>query len=81
MAQTAEALIEENATHTKGVKTAPKKNQAVHLSLDDLKPAVKATPEEILTLAAKVYEGWSKREIEEFEAIILDRSNFRKGQN
>jgi predicted DNA-binding antitoxin AbrB/MazE fold protein len=48
-----------------------------NLKLEDMKPQIRATPDEILALAAQVYEGWSAKEIEEFEEIILDRSNFR----
>jgi predicted DNA-binding antitoxin AbrB/MazE fold protein len=34
------------------------------------------SPEQILELATKVYEGLSPEEIEEVEEIALDRSNF-----
>jgi hypothetical protein len=40
------------------------------------KPEIEATPEEILALAAAVYEGLSEDEIREIEAISLDRSSF-----
>jgi predicted DNA-binding antitoxin AbrB/MazE fold protein len=33
-------------------------------------------PEEMLSLARKVYEGLSEAEVEAIEAIALDRSNF-----
>lgn len=34
------------------------------------------SPEEMLELAGKVYEGLSDEDIEEIERIALDRSNF-----
>lgn len=38
------------------------------------------SPEEMLELAGKVYEGLSQDEIDELEKIILDRSNFFGGR-
>lgn len=34
------------------------------------------SPQEILELAAQVYEGLSERQIDEIEQIILDRQDF-----
>ena len=34
------------------------------------------SPEEMLELASKVYEGLSEEDIDEIERIALDRSNF-----
>ena len=38
------------------------------------------TPDDILALAAKVYEGLSPEDIDEIERIALDRSNFFSGR-
>jgi predicted DNA-binding antitoxin AbrB/MazE fold protein len=38
--------------------------------------AEQLSPDEILALARRVYEGLSEEEIAEIEAIALDRSNF-----
>ncbi|MDQ3928438.1 MAG: antitoxin family protein [Chloroflexota bacterium] len=38
------------------------------------------TPDEILALAAKVYEGLSEEEINEIEKIALERSNWSTGR-
>ncbi|MEI6236487.1 MAG: antitoxin family protein [Planctomycetota bacterium] len=43
----------------------------------EMKPAVYATPEEIMNALQSMYDGWSQEEIKDFESIILDRSNFR----
>ena len=34
------------------------------------------TPDEMMKLAEKIYEGLSDEEIEEIEKVMLDRSNF-----
>jgi predicted DNA-binding antitoxin AbrB/MazE fold protein len=44
--------------------------QRVRLSVETV------SPEQILELASKVYEGLSAEEIEEIEEIALDRSHF-----
>lgn len=44
--------------------------------LQSLFVSPKRTPEEILGLAAQVYEGLSHAETEEVERIALDRSHF-----
>lgn len=36
----------------------------------------KLSPEEMLELASKVYEGLSEQEIDEIERIAFDRTNF-----
>lgn len=41
-----------------------------------VEPLLDLSPDEILALAEQVYEGFSPEEIEELEAIILDRRNF-----
>ena len=38
------------------------------------------TPDEILALAASVYDGLSEEEINELEKIALDRSNWSTGR-
>jgi predicted DNA-binding antitoxin AbrB/MazE fold protein len=40
--------------------------------------AEQLSPDEILALARRVYEGLSEEEIAEIEAIALDRSNFMR---
>ena len=39
-----------------------------------------ASPEDILELATRVYEGFSEEDIEELENMILERDNFFKGR-
>ena len=39
-----------------------------------------ASPEDILELATRVYEGFSEEDLEELENIILERDNFFKGR-
>lgn len=47
-----------------------------------VRPGAKGTltPDEILALAAKVYDGLSDEEIKEIEKIALDRSNWSTGR-
>ena len=47
-----------------------KEHQRVTLILQEEKPA----PEDILELASRVFKNFSKKNIQEMEAIILDRS-------
>jgi len=46
----------------------------VRISLDSLNSA--PSPEVVLMLATRVYEGLSQDEVNEIEAIALDRSRF-----
>ena len=39
-----------------------------------------ASPEDILELATRVYEGFSEEDLEELENMILERDNFFKGR-
>ncbi len=48
----------------------------VRLSVDVVEEGL--TPDEMLALARKVYEGLSEENIREIEAIALDRSNFSR---
>ena len=51
--------------------------QHVRLTIEPCVPEVETrAPEDVLALAAKVYEGLSEDEINEIENIILNRSNF-----
>lgn len=52
-----------------------KEHQRVTLILQDVKP----TPKDILELASRVYNNLSTNDINEMEAIILDRSHFSRG--
>jgi predicted DNA-binding antitoxin AbrB/MazE fold protein len=47
-----------------------------------VRPTIKRTltPDEILALAASVYDGLSEEEINEIEKIALDRSNWSTGR-
>ena len=38
------------------------------------------SPEDILELATRVYEGFSEEDIEELETMVLERDNFFKGR-
>lgn len=51
-----------------------KEHQQVTLTLQDTKPAT----QEILKLASHVYKGFSPKDIQEREVIILDRSHFSR---
>jgi hypothetical protein len=52
------------------------------MPVPDLVPAIEEVlpPEELLRLAAQVYEGLSPDEIDEVERIALDRSHFFDGR-
>ena len=49
-------------------------HQQVTLILQD----AKSVSEDILKLSAQVFEGFSSKELQEMEAIILDRSHFSR---
>lgn len=53
---------------------ALEEGKRVRISLDS--PDSKPSPDLVLKLATRVYEGLSQNEINEIEAIALDRSRF-----
>ncbi len=76
MSETLEA-IDENGVF-KPVK-APRISEGQHVRLT-VETALEAPPEELLKLAAQVYQGLSDKEIQEIETIALNRTNFFQRQ-
>jgi predicted DNA-binding antitoxin AbrB/MazE fold protein len=72
MSETLEAIYENGVF--KPLK-APRISEGQHVRLT-IETASEATPEELLNLAAKVYQGLSDKQIHEIEAIALNRSDF-----
>lgn len=72
MHRTFEAIYENGVL--KPVSPIPIKDHAkVHLVIKEAEE-----PSEILTLASGIYKGLSKKDIEDVEAIALDRSYFSR---
>ncbi len=76
MSETLEA-IDENGVF-KPVK-APRISEGQHVRLT-VETALEAPPEELLKLAAEVYQELSDKEIQEIETIALNRTNFIQRQ-
>ncbi len=72
MSETLEAIYENGVF--KPVKT-PRISEGQHVRLT-VETAPEATPEELLKLAAEVYQGLSDKQIHEIEAIALNRTDF-----
>ena len=72
MSETLEAIYENGVF--KPVK-APRISEGQHVRLT-VETAPEATPEELLKLAAEVYQGLSDKKIHEIEAIALNRTDF-----
>lgn len=72
MSETLEAIYENGVF--KPVK-APRISEGQHVRLT-VETAPEATPEELLKLAAEVYQGLSDKQIHEIEAIALNRTDF-----
>lgn len=72
MSETLEAIYENGVF--KPVK-APRISEGQHVRLT-VETAPETTPEELLKLAAEVYQGLSDRQIHEIEAIALNRTDF-----
>ena len=80
MSEVCEAVYENGVFKPTGVPLNIKEGQRVNIVCDDkfeMKPKVYATPDEILAAFQSFYDGWTPEEFAEFEAIALDRSNFR----
>lgn len=73
MHKTVEAIYENGVF--KPVSPIPiiKDHAKVHLVIKEAEE-----PSEILTLASRIYKGLSKKDIEDVEAIALDRSCFSR---
>ncbi len=72
MKQTVDAVYEEGVF--KPLKS-PKLPEGQHVRLEIETPPAKSS-DDLLELAAKVYEGLSDEQIDEIEKIALDRRNF-----
>lgn len=72
MSETLEAIYENGVF--KPVK-APRISEGQHVRLT-VETTPEATPEELLKLAAEVYQGLSDKQIHEIEAIALNRTDF-----
>jgi predicted DNA-binding antitoxin AbrB/MazE fold protein len=72
MSETLEAIYENGVF--KPVK-APRISEGQHVRLT-VETGPEATPEELLKLAAEVYQGLSDKQIHEIEAIALNRTDF-----
>ena len=72
MSETLEAIYENGVF--KPLK-APRISEGQHVRLT-VEAAADATPEELLKLAAQVYQGLSDSQIHEIEAIALNRPDF-----
>ncbi len=70
MTQTCEAVFENGVFKPINLPTAVTEGQRVRLIVEA------AGPEDILDLAARVYEGLSDEQITEVEKIALDRRDF-----
>jgi predicted DNA-binding antitoxin AbrB/MazE fold protein len=60
------------------LQTPLAEGQAVRIIVDPVQPE---SPEAILELATRVYDGFSQQDIAELEDMILDRSNFSKDRD
>jgi hypothetical protein len=82
--QTAEATYEGNVLRLNHPLSLDDQQRVLVLVMPvpDLVPATEEVlpPEELLRLAAQVYEGLSPDEIDEVERIALDRSHFFDGR-
>lgn len=73
MTQTIEAIYQNGIFRPiTPVSDAIVEGKKVHLEIIE----ERLSPEEMLELASKVYEGLSAEDVEEIERIALDRSNF-----
>ena len=72
MSETVEAIYENGVF--KPVK-APRISEGQHVRLT-VETAPGAAPEELLKLAAEVYQGLSDKQIHEIEAVALNRTDF-----
>jgi predicted DNA-binding antitoxin AbrB/MazE fold protein len=76
MTQMFDAVYEHGAFRPVGALVPPlAEGQQVRVTLEI------DAPEDVLALAAKVYDGLSERDIAEVEKIALDRSSFFAGPN
>ena len=76
MSETLEAIYENGVF--KPLK-APRISEGQHVRLT-VETASEAAPEELLKLAARVYQGLSDKQIHEIEAIALNRIDFFRRQ-
>ena len=74
MTQTIEAIYEDGVLKPLTPLELPE-HQRVTLNIQ---PLESLSPDEILELAHQVYEGLLDEEVDEIEAIALDRSNFMR---
>ena len=73
MSKTIEAIYENGVL--KPLDQVPlKEHQRVTLILQDARPV----SEDILDLASRVFKNFSKKDVQELDAIILDRSHFSR---
>jgi predicted DNA-binding antitoxin AbrB/MazE fold protein len=72
MSQTIEAIYEHGLLKPLQALDLPEHER---LSITIEQPS-DLSPDEVLSLAEQVYEGFSPEEIDELEAIILDRQHF-----
>ena len=73
MTEVAEAIYQDGAFKLlTPLSSKIKEGETVKLTVE----TKEISPEEMLELAGKVYEGLSEEEIDELEKIVLDRSNF-----
>jgi len=72
MSETVEAIYENGVFKP---LSPPKVSEGQHVRLT-VESASQATAEELLDLAAQVYQGLSDKQIHEIEAIALNRADF-----